>query len=220
MYLFFKRFFDVVFSFIALLLLLPVFVIIIILLSFTGEKEVFYLQCRIGLNNKSFKIWKFATMLKNSPSIGTGTLTLRNDPRVTKLGKYLRITKINELPQIVNILKGDMSIVGPRPLMPKDVERYPEEIKDKIYKVKPGLTGIGSIVFRDEEALVSNTKEDPIFFYKNTIMPYKGALEMWYQKNQSILLDFQIIFITAWLVISPKSKTIDGVFKNLPKRTF
>jgi lipopolysaccharide/colanic/teichoic acid biosynthesis glycosyltransferase len=159
-------------------------------------------------------------MLKNSPSIGTGTLTLRNDPRVTKLGKYLRITKINELPQIVNILKGDMSIVGPRPLMPKDVERYPEEIKDKIYKVKPGLTGIGSIVFRDEEALVSNTKEDPIYFYKKIIMPYKGALEMWYQKNQSILLDFQIIFLTAWLVLFPHSKLINKVFKDLPERIF
>lgn len=220
MYLFFKRFFDVVFSFIALLLLLPVFVIIIILLSFTGEKEVFYLQSRIGLNNKSFKIWKFATMLKNSPSIGTGTLTLRNDPRVTKLGKYLRITKINELPQIVNILKGDMSIVGPRPLMPKDVERYPEEIRNKIYNVKPGLTGIGSIVFRDEEFLVSNTKEDPIFFYKKIIMPYKGTLEIWYQSNNNMLLDFKIIFLTAWLVLFPHSKLINKVFKDLPERNF
>lgn len=208
------------FSFIALLLLLPVFVIIIILLSFTGEKEVFYLQNRIGLNNRNFKIWKFATMLKNSPTLGTGTITLRNDPRVTKFGKILRITKINELPQLVNILKGDMSIVGPRPLMPKDVERYPEEIRNKIYNVKPGLTGIGSIVFRDEEFLVSNTKEDPIFFYKNTIMPYKGTLEMWYQKNQSILLDFQIIFLTAWLVLFPHSKLINKFFKDLPERNF
>lgn len=220
MHQFLKRFFDMFFSFIALLLLLPVFVIIIILLSFTGEKEVFYLQNRIGLNNRNFKIWKFATMLKNSPTLGTGTITLRNDPRVTKFGKILRITKINELPQLVNILKGDMSIVGPRPLMPKDVERYPEEIRNKIYNVKPGLTGIGSIVFRDEEFLVSNTKEDPIFFYKNTIMPYKGTLEMWYQKNQSILLDFQIIFLTAWLVLFPHSKLINKFFKDLPERNF
>src|SRR5690606_26719993 len=110
-------FFDIVFSFLALLLLSPLLIPIILLLKFTGEGEVFYLQKRMGFRNKEFYIWKFATMLKNSPNMGSGDVTTRNDPRVTPMGKFLRMSKINELPQLINILKGDMSFVGPRPLM-------------------------------------------------------------------------------------------------------
>ena len=115
MYNFFKRLLDIIVSFLTLIILLPVFIPIIILLRFSAEGEVFYFQERYGINNSRFQIWKFATMLKNSMSIGTGSITLQNDPRVTKIGSFLRKTKINELPQIVNILKGDISLVGPRP---------------------------------------------------------------------------------------------------------
>ena len=119
MYNFFKRLLDVIVSLITLIILLPVFLPIIIILRFSAEGEVFYFQERIGFKNSKFKIWKFATMLKNSMNIGSGSITLRNDPRVTKIGSFLRKTKINELPQIINILKGDISLVGPRPLVIK-----------------------------------------------------------------------------------------------------
>ena len=120
MYKILKRSFDLITASVALILFLPVLIPAIIILKFTGEQEVFYFQKRIGYNNRPFMIWKFATMLKNSPNTGTGEITLRNDPRVTKFGKLLRLTKINELPQIINVFLGDMSIVGPRPLMEKN----------------------------------------------------------------------------------------------------
>ena len=190
MYKVLKRLLDITLSIVALAILLPLFIPIILILKFTAEGEVFYFQERIGLNNSRFQIWKFATMLKNSMNIGTGSITLQNDPRVTGIGKFLRKTKINELPQIINILKGDISIVGPRPLVTKTFSAYSEEVQSRIYNVKPGLTGIGSIIFRDEESLISAIKnEDPHDFYKRIIAPYKGKLEMWYQENKSFLLD-------------------------------
>lgn len=221
MYKFTKRTIDIIASLIALLILLPLFIPIIILLKLTAEGEVFYFQERIGLKNKKFMIWKFATMLKNSMNLGTGSITLQNDFRVTKLGKILRKTKINELPQIINILKGDISIVGPRPLVTKTFSAYTNDVQSKIYNVKPGLTGIGSIVFRDEESLISSIKdEDPHKFYERVIAPYKGELEMWYQNKKSTLLDISLIFLTVWVVIFPKSKIYLKLYKDLPKRVF
>lgn len=131
MYRFIKRFFDILFSLIALILLLPVFIPIIILLLLTGEHEVFYRQDRVGYKNKIFGILKFATMLKNSPNMGSKDLTMRNDPRVTPMGRFLRKSKINELPQLINILTGDMSFTGPRPLMKSGFDRYSDEIDRK-----------------------------------------------------------------------------------------
>jgi lipopolysaccharide/colanic/teichoic acid biosynthesis glycosyltransferase len=160
-------------------------------------------------------------MLKNSMNIGTGSITLQNDPRVTKIGSFLRKTKINELPQIINILKGDISLVGPRPLVTKTFMAYNEEVQSKIYNVKPGLTGIGSIIFRDEESIISAvTDEDPHEFYKRIIAPYKGELEMWYQQHNSFFLDLQLIFMTAWVIFVPASKLYEKWFKDLPKRNF
>ena len=216
-----KRLLDIIVSLIALTLLLPLFIPIIILLRITAEGEVFYFQERIGLNNSRFQIWKFATMLKNSMNMGTGSITLQNDFRVTPIGKFLRKTKINELPQIINILKGDISLVGPRPLVSKTFSAYSEDIQSKIYNVKPGLTGIGSIVFRDEESLISAVKdEDPHEFYNRVVAPYKGELEMWYQKNKSFFLDLQLIFMTAWVILFPESRLYEKWFKDLPKRSF
>ncbi len=218
MYLFLKRIIDILIATIALVLLSPILIPSILILLVTGEKEVFYFQKRVGYKNKLFDIWKFATMLKNSPSIGTGEITLRNDPRVTSFGKILRMTKINELPQIINVFKGDMSIVGPRPLMQVSVNLYPEEIRNNIYNCKPGMTGIGSLIFRDEEKMISDAA-DPKAMYA-TIYPYKGALEMWYQKNASLYTDFRIIFLTAWSIIFPKNQLVYKFFKDLPIRNF
>ncbi len=213
-----KRFFDMVLAALILIILLPILIPIFLLLRFTAEGAVFYFQKRVGYKNKAFYIWKFATMLKNSPNIGAGTITLRNDPRVTPIGKYLRITKLNELPQIINVLKGDMSIVGPRPLDDRAFNAYPAVIQSVIYNVKPGITGIGSIVFRDEEKLISACNLPPREAYEQIIAPYKGALELWYQEHFSFYTDVLIIFLTAWAIVFPQSELHFKVFKDLPAR--
>ena len=151
MYRLAKRLVDLFISTLIILILSPFLIPLILLLLLTGEGEVFYLQRRIGYKNSQFSIYKFATMLKNSPSMLTGSITLRDDPRVTPVGKYLRKSKVNELPQLINVIKGEMSLVGPRPQMEVDFQSFPQEVQEKIYDVKPGITGVGSIVFRDEE---------------------------------------------------------------------
>lgn len=221
MYKLIKRSFDFIVSFIVILLLLPFLIPVSVVLRFTAEGEVFYLQERMGFKNRKFKIFKFATMLKNSLNMGTGSITLKGDFRVTSIGKYLRASKINELPQLYNILKGDISIVGPRPVLEQDWLLYPKIIRNKIYDVKPGLTGIGSIIFRDEESVISNINdEDPHVYYKRVIAPYKGELEMWYQQHCSFLLDFKLILMTAWVILFPNTKLYEKWFKDLPKRSF
>ena len=216
------RIIDVLLSVLALLVLLPLIIPIVAILLLTGEHKVFYSQTRIGYKNQNFKILKFATMLSNSSNMGSGSLTLKNDPRVLPFGSFLRKTKINELPQILNIIIGDLSIVGPRPQMKVDFEKYSDEVQRKIYNVRPGLTGIGSIVFRDEESLISvaSEKENPHDFYKRVIAPYKGELEIWYQENCNLILDFQLIFMTAWAIVSPETRLYEKWFKDLPKRSF
>jgi len=221
MYHFLKRLFDFIVSFFALIILVPILLPVVIVLRLSAEGYIFYFQDRIGFKRINFKIIKFATMLKDSPNLASGSITLSDDWRVTKPGKFLRKTKINELPQIINILKGDISLVGPRPLVSKTFLAYSRDIQSKIYDVKPGLTGIGSIIFRDEESIISAVKnEDPHEFYKRVIAPYKGDLEMWYQKNQSFTLDLQLIFMTAWVILFPTSKLYERWFKELPKRNF
>jgi len=219
MYLLIKRFIDILISIIVIIVLSPLLIPIIIGLKLTGEGYIFYYQRRIGYKNKYFNIIKFATMLKDSPNIGTGLITLRNDPRVTPMGGFLRKTKINELPQVFNVLLGDMSLVGPRPLVDKTFNAYPEDKRHLIYNCKPGITGIGSVVFRDEEDLMSRTKLPPQEFYEKQIAPYKAELELWYQKHRSFLVDLGIMFLTIWVVIFPKSALMYKFFKDLPKRT-
>lgn len=223
MYKITKRLFDILSSSIALIILSPFLFPIIILLRLTSEGEVFYFQQRIGLNNKPFKIFKFATMMKNSSKMKGGYITVKNDPRLTFMGGFLRKSKINELPQLLNIFLGHMSVVGPRPVMRVSFESYPKKIQKVIYNEKPGLTGIGSIIFRDEEDIITKVKNDGgdiLDFYKNTIYPFKGELEIWYQNNKSFLLDLKLIFITAWIILFSNSKIYDKLFTDLPKRNF
>ena len=218
MYKTIKRLFDVVASAIALLILSPLFILVSIILLCTGEHHVFYFQQRIGLKNKPFHIWKFATMLKNSPNMGSGTITLRKDPRVLPCGVFLRKTKINELPQIFNVFLGNMSIVGPRPLTANNFNYYNQEIKDVLYQLKPGITGIGSIIFRDEERFISASKMSPQEYYAQYISPYKGALEIWYFQHRSLAVDIKLIFLTAWVILKPESNLPFRWLKGLPER--
>lgn len=220
-YSFIKRSFDFIVSLLGLLIISPLFLVIMILLKFTGEGEIFYLQERLGLNNKPFYIYKFATMLKDSANIGNKALTVRNDPRITKVGTILRMTKINELPQILNVIKGDMALVGPRPLLLRSFKNYTPEVQGLIYKNRPGITGIGSLIFRDEELLVSKYKElgkDPVQYYRTYIYPYKGALEEWYYHNCSLTVDFKILFLTFWSLVNKDSQLVFKSLKGLPAK--
>lgn len=195
-----QRFLDIVFSTAALFVLSPVLVATGIILRFTGEGHIFYLQKRVGQHQRSFELLKFATMLKDSPNMGTGDITVSNDPRVLPFGKFLRKTKINELPQLLNVIKGDMSLVGPRPLTEKNYNTYSPEVRSVIQTVKPGLTGIGSIIFRNEESLMVG-EIDPVGFYERDIAPYKGRVECWYCQNVSLGLYFRIILKTVKVVL-------------------
>ena len=211
-----QRVLDVFLSGIAIILLSPILGPIFCLLKMTGEGEVFYKQYRVGEKGSPFGLIKFATMLKDSPSLGSGDITIKNDSRVLPLGKFLRKSKINELPQLLNIFIGDMSIVGPRPMVPNTYAKYPKEAQKVLNTVKPGLTGIGSIIFRDEERLLDG-REDPISFYNENITPYKSDLEVWFVENNTLWLYGKIIFVTAWVVLIPSTKIARRVFKDLPE---
>ncbi len=208
-----QRFFDLLFSTLALLVLSPLIIICIFILRITGEGEVFYLQERVGVNKEVFNLMKFATMVKNSEKLGAGTITLKNDPRVLPFGKFLRKTKINELPQLFNIFIGDMSVIGPRPLHEKQFSFYDEKDQEIIASTLPGLSGMGSIIFRDEERLLSNS-ENPDQTYREKITPEKAKLENWYVNNKSLFLYFKLIFLTIVAVAIP-SLDMKIFFSNL-----
>ena len=210
------RAFDIIFSLLGLLVLTPLLLPVMIILRFTGEGEILFLQQRIGRHGHKFDLFKFATMLKNSPNIGTGTITVSNDPRVLPFGKFLRKSKINELPQLYNVFVGDMSLIGPRPLTEQNYTAYSNEIQNSIAKVRPGLSGIGSIIFRDEERLMEGNTANTEF-YNECIAPYKGEVEQWFVARLGIILYFKLIFITVHCVIFPRSSLVWKLFPSLPR---
>lgn len=210
-----QRLLDIFLSTVALLVLSPLLLPIVIILRLTGEGEVFYFQERVGQGGRPIQLYKFVTMLKNSPNVGTGTITLKDDPRILPVGRFLRKTKINELPQLLNVLFGHMSVVGPRPQTRRCFNAFPDSSRKAIIKVRPGISGIGSIVFRDEEELMQGSS-DAGKFYDDVIAPYKGALEEWYVQRQSIKLYIAIVLGTLWVVIAPRSRVIWKVFHDLP----
>ena len=219
MYKYLKRFLDLLFASMGIVLFLPFFTPLAIMLLLTGEHYIFYLQERIGYHNKPFNIWKFATMLKASPTLGTGSITVKNDWRLTPMGKYLRGSKVNEIPQLINIFRGNMSVVGPRPLMDFDFKKLSTEAQTRFYNAKPGLTGIASVIFSNEEILHSNHVIDPHEMDRLYIAPYKWELELWYQQNFSFYTDFMIIFLTIVVVINPETQLPYKIFKTLPKKS-
>jgi len=212
-----QRFFDIIFSGLALVVFSPFLIPIIIILKFTGEGEIFYIQQRVGKDGKMFGLLKFATMLKDSPNMKMGTVTVKNDPRILPIGGFLRKTKINELPQLINIFLGDMSVIGPRPQTKRCFLAFPQNSQDAIVQVKPGLSGIGSIVFRDEENILDNENIDRLKFYDDIIAPYKGELEQWYVKHHTLYTYFILIGLTIWIVLFSDSKVYKTIFKDLPE---
>ena len=199
------RLVDIILSFMALFVLSPMLFIVMVILKCTGEHEIFYMQDRLGLDKKSFKLVKFATMLKMSSSMSLGTITIRDDPRVLPFGKFLRASKINEIPQLINVLKGDMSLIGPRPQTKGCFDAFPDKSKETLLSVKPGLSGIGSIFFRDEQEMLDGSS-DPNKTYEDIIMPYKADLEIWFIQNRSFKLYLLLMFLTLAVIFQPSLK--------------
>jgi len=210
------RFFDIIFSTLAILILFPFLFPIMIALLLTGEHDIFYKQTRIGKKGKPFRVLKFATMLRDSPNMQGGLITAPNDRRLLPLGKFLRKTKINELPQLFNIFVGQMSVVGYRPFAEKHYAVYSDKVKQHIGTIRPGLTGIGSVVFRNEEEIL-HFVSDRDYFHDEVITPFKGKLECWYVKHQTVKNYFLIIFCTALIVLNTKNNLWKKMFKDLPE---
>ena len=219
LYSLYKRIFDILGAIFLLLILSPLILFTTFLLLLLNGKVIFA-KPRIGFNQKPFTILKFVTMIRNSHNMTYGTMTIGNDPRITPIGRILRKFKIDELPQLWNVLIGNMSFVGPRPLDKSEFDCYPQNIKDVIYTVKPGITGVGSIVFRNEDKILSDPTVSPISLYKQKIAPHKGELELWYLENQSFYVDFMILLLTGLAIFVPNNQLIYRVFPSLPVKPF
>ncbi|NJN63400.1 MAG: sugar transferase [Acidobacteria bacterium] len=211
------RVFDVISSCVALALLSPLLLLTALILRFTGEGEVIYLQKRVGVGGQDFGMYKFVTMRRDSERLKGGLMTAKGDPRVLPVGRVLRKTKINELLQFINVVIGDMSIVGPRPQVRPHFEAYSERVQRELEKLRPGVTGIGSIVFRDEEDILAAAGDDRERVYREVIAPLKGDLECWYLQHRSLRLDLLLCFITAAFLVWPQPRLLWALFKDLPR---
>jgi len=203
-----KRAFDIVVSSVGLLLLLPFFVVLAIVIKIGDPGPVFFGQKRIGKDFRPFFIYKFRTMVKNAEQKGS-KLTAGGDRRITRLGKILRALKIDELPQLLNVLKGEMSLVGVRPEVEEYVALYKKEYAE-ILKTRPGITDVCSITFRNEEELLGR-QSDPEWYYAHVLLPKKIGLGREYVLNASFLYDIKLIFKTFYTIFSPPA-----LFRDIP----
>lgn len=192
-----KRLFDITFSIIGLILLFPVFIIISIIIKIDSRGSIFYKQTRVGKDNKDFQIIKFRSM-KTGAEENFPLPKNQYYNQITRAGKYLRKYKFDELPQLINVLLGEMSFVGPRPVLRKFVDEYTEE-QMQVLSMRPGITDIASIKYRNEYKIL-NSVENPSEYYKNVIMQDKLALNLYYIKNHSLSLDIKLIFKTIFSV--------------------
>ena len=198
-----KRLFDLALSAVLLCSFLPFFLMLAFAIALDSKGGVFYRQIRIGKAGREFQLLKFRSMRPNSDQLGQLTVGDR-DPRITSVGLFLRKSKMDELPQLINILKGDMSWVGPRPEVPKYVDLYSDSEK-KVLSVRPGLTDLASIEYIEESELLSKSK-NPEETYINQILPHKLALQIEYIENQSMLYDLKLICRTLTKILRTLSK--------------
>lgn len=198
-----KSIFDIIISFLVFIILLPLFVIISLIIKMTSSGEILYKGTRAGKNNINFKIYKFRTMVQDAENIG-GPSTALNDFRLTKIGRFLRKYKLDELPQFINIIKGDMSLVGPRPQVIYYTNQYTGEFK-LILSVKPGLTDLSTLYFLDMDNVLGSKNVDKK--YETEIEPIKNLLRLRYVKEKSFLLDIRILIETAFGLIGKKNIT-------------
>lgn len=204
-----KRTMDVIGSAIGLLVLLPVFAFMAVLIKLDSRGPVFFRQERVGRDGRRFRIYKFRSMVVGADRAGT-PLTVRADPRITQLGVFLRKSKLDELPQLINVLAGDMSIVGPRPEVPEFMEFYSPSQRAIIVTMRPGITDYAAILFRDESSLLDGQR-DPIDFYRRVIMPAKFAYYRRYSREISLLSDLRIIVATILLLAAGRAPRWLGV---------
>jgi lipopolysaccharide/colanic/teichoic acid biosynthesis glycosyltransferase len=212
-----KRILDILFAATALLALSPLLLLVTLLLRCTGEGCVLYRQERVGKGGRTFVLYKFATMRKECGRTPEDLLTAQDDPRILPLGRILRSTKINELPQLFNVLRGQMSVIGPRPQVRPHFDIYPAQVRRELIQVRPGLSGIGSIIFHDESSLVSRCGKDYNRCYAEDIAPYKGKLELWYVQHQCVLLDLLLLLMTVLVILSPERGYGLQWLKGLPQ---
>ena len=193
-----KRLFDILVSGLGLILLSPLLLVVAVLVRATSAGPVFFLQTRVGRDFQPFQIFKFRTMVADAPKRG-GQLTAGADPRITEIGRVLRKTKIDELPQLWNVLVGDMSLVGPRPEVPKYVEMFRDDYRT-ILSVRPGITDPASLKFRDEAAVLAQAS-DPEAAYIEQILPEKIALAKTYIERSSLFYDLSLILQTLLRIV-------------------
>lgn len=200
----FKRVFDIFFSLLGLVIFSPVLIIFMILIYLQDKHSPFYIAPRVGLNGKLFNMIKLRSMVVDADKTGVDS-TADTDNRITKIGHLVRKYKLDELTQLINVLKGDMSFVGPRPNVLREIKKYTEE-EQKLLTIKPGITDFASIVFSDEGSILAN-KQDPDLAYNQLIRPWKSQLGILYIRNQSFLLDIKLIILTIISFIS-KNKVL------------
>lgn len=204
-----KRLFDIVVSLIGLIVASPIFIPTIIAIWLQDFHSPFYMGNRVGKDGKLFKMVKLRSMVVNADKVGVDSTSAR-DPRITPVGHFIRRYKLDELSQLWNVLKGDMSLVGPRPQVPRDVAIY-TEVERGLLKVKPGITDMASIVFADEGDILKDSR-DPDLDYNQLIRPWKSRLGLLYIDHQSLWLDIQLIFLTALAIIS-RQRALKAVHK-------
>jgi len=215
-----KRVFDLLLSIFGIIITLPLFIIIAIGIKLTSIGPIIFSQSRVGRGEKIFKVYKFRTMISQADKIGT-SVTTSKDTRITRFGRFLRLTKLDELPQLWNVLKGDMSFVGPRPDVPEIVETYAPEMKN-IFKIKPGITSVASLYLRDEEALLC-LASNPDLAYEKVVVPEKVKLAMQHVEKNSFWFDLKILFKTIWAVAFGKiffRNRENNFYKSLREKIF
>ncbi len=196
-----KRCFDLVFSFLGIFIIFPIIIFASLLIYLQDKDSPLYIANRVGKNNRNFRMIKLRSMIVDADKSKVDS-TSSNDPRITRVGKFIRKFKLDELTQLFNVFIGEMSIVGPRPNVKREIEIY-TRVERELLRVKPGITDIASIVFSDESEILKNV-QDPDITYNQLIRPWKSRLGLFYIKKQSLILDIVIIFLTLLRIISKK----------------
>lgn len=196
-----KRLFDIFFSIFTLIILSPLFLVVAILIKIDSKGPLFYVSKRVGKDGKLFNFYKFRTMVENASKIGSPFFTEKNDKRVTKIGKIIRNLKIDELPQFFNVLKGDMSIIGPRPEVPEIVHNYFVEEWKEILKVKPGIVSTLQVKYFPDFTYFQENTENSLEYYTNNQLPLKIKYDLEYVKNKNFFKDLEIFFKIAYNII-------------------
>lgn len=210
-----KRASDLIISLLLLAFLLPLLLIIALVIRFTSSGPVLYRQKRVGRGNRIFHVYKFRTMVESADQLGP-LITASDDTRVTRIGRFLRNHKIDEFPQLINVIKGDMSLVGPRPQVLRFVDKFPPDKRDIILSVRPGITGPTQMRFRHEEQILEGMENREIYYIQQ-ILPEKCSMDVEYVRNHSIINDLHLVVQTSLLVLGSVFSPLSSLSKHAPE---